>query len=215
VEDQTGAPQTILAVLAGGRGRRIGGAKATVPLGGRPLIGHVLAAARHGGLEAVVVAKRGTELPSLSERVIAEPDEPRHPLCGILAALDFAAEHAADCAVLVVACDMPFLPAVLLRWLAALEGPVVLELDGALQPLPARCTTAQRPALREALAHESSLRSALGTPGARVIADRELIRFGDPRRMLFGVNRREDIVTAESWLAESSGELDQLDVGPA
>ena len=216
--------QAIVAVLAGGRGTRLGGAKSTVPLAGTPLVEHVLAAARDGGIEAVVVAKRGTELPSLAERVIDEPDEPRHPLCGILTALDYAAQRGTGCAVLALACDMPFLPSALLRWLAALEGPVVLEIDGALQPLPALCVTAQRPALRESLARERSLRSALGrcpasdtrsalgarsapdTRPARVVTARELVRFGDPRRMLFGVNRREDLALAESLLAESSNE---------
>jgi molybdopterin-guanine dinucleotide biosynthesis protein A len=198
------SPQAIVAVLAGGRGTRIGGAKATVPLAGTPLIEHVLAAARDGGIEAVVVAKHGTELPSFAERVVEEPEEPRHPLSGILTALDYAAERGTDCAVLAVACDMPFLPGALLRWLAALEGPAVLEMDGALQPLPALCVTAQRPGLRQSLARERSLRSALGTRSARVVTDRELARFGDPRRMLFSVNRREDLALAESWLAESS-----------
>jgi molybdopterin-guanine dinucleotide biosynthesis protein A len=41
----------IVAVLAGGRGSRLGGAKACVELGGTPLISRVLAAA--AGLEAV------------------------------------------------------------------------------------------------------------------------------------------------------------------
>jgi molybdopterin-guanine dinucleotide biosynthesis protein A len=176
-----------------------------VPLAGRPLIGHVLAAARDGGIEAVVVAKRGSELPSLTERVIEEPDEPRHPLCGILRALDFAGERGADCAVLVVACDMPFLSGALLRWLVRLPGSVALEIDGTIQPLPVRCMPAQRPELREALAQGRSLRSALGTRAARVITERELIRFGDPRRLLFGVNRREELTIAESWLAEAPG----------
>jgi molybdopterin-guanine dinucleotide biosynthesis protein A len=194
-------PQAILAVLAGGHGRRIGGAKASVALGGRPLIEHVLVAARDGGIEAVVVAKHGTELPSLAERVIEEPDEPRHPLCGILTALDYAGERAADSAVLAVACDMPFLPGALLRRLAAIDGPVVLELGGALEPLPARCIQSQRPQLREALAQERSLRSALGAGSPRVLGERELSRFGDPARLLFGVNRREDL---ETMLAESS-----------
>jgi molybdopterin-guanine dinucleotide biosynthesis protein A len=135
--------------------------------------------------------------------VIEEPDEPRHPLCGILAALDFASQRAANRGVLVVACDMPFLSAALLRWLAELEGPVALERDGALQPLPARCITSQRPELREALARERSLRCALGTRSARVVTDRELVRFGDPRRLLFGINRPEDVVIAEAWLAAS------------
>jgi molybdopterin-guanine dinucleotide biosynthesis protein A len=198
------SPQAIVAVLAGGRGARIGGSKASVALGGRPLIAHVLAAAREAAIEAVVVAKPGAELPILGEHVIEEPDEPRHPLCGILAALDYASERAPDCAVVALACDMPFVPSALLRRLAALDGPVVLELDGAMQPLPARCTQAQRPELREALAHERSLRSALAAGSPRILGEGDLAEFGDPARLLFGVNSREDLASAEALLAESS-----------
>lgn len=191
-------------MLAGGRGARIGGSKANVALAGKPLIAYVLDAAREAGLEAVVVAKRATELPTLSERVLEEPDEPRHPLSGILTALDYAGERAADCAVLALACDMPFLSSALLRRLAALTGPAVLELDSVLQPLPARCVQAQQPELREALAHERSLRSALAASSPRVLDERELSDFGDPARLLFGINRREDLAIAEAMLAEVS-----------
>ena len=57
----------IVAVLAGGRGRRMGASKAAVPLAGEPLIARPLAAARAAGLDAVVVAKPDTELPPLAE----------------------------------------------------------------------------------------------------------------------------------------------------
>ena len=52
-------------VLAGGAGSRLGGAKATALFAGRPLIEHVVAAARAGGLEPVVVAKARSPLPPL------------------------------------------------------------------------------------------------------------------------------------------------------
>ena len=68
----------IVAVLAGGRGSRLGGAKATALLAGEPLIAHVLRAA--AGFETVVVAKRATPLPAVDVPVWIEPDEPFHPL---------------------------------------------------------------------------------------------------------------------------------------
>lgn len=52
------------AVLAGGAGSRLGGAKAMVKLAGRPLISYPLAAIEQADLEPVVVAKACTELPS-------------------------------------------------------------------------------------------------------------------------------------------------------
>lgn len=50
------------AVLAGGRGSRLGGAKPTAELAGRPLISYPLAALAAAGLEAFVVAKPSTDL---------------------------------------------------------------------------------------------------------------------------------------------------------
>jgi molybdopterin-guanine dinucleotide biosynthesis protein A len=49
-------------VLAGGRGSRLGGSKATVELAGRPLISYPLAALAAAGLDAFVVAKPDTPL---------------------------------------------------------------------------------------------------------------------------------------------------------
>jgi molybdopterin-guanine dinucleotide biosynthesis protein A len=66
-EGTEGAPgprEALGAVLAGGRGRRIGGAKPTADLAGRPLISYPLAALAAAGIEAFVVAKPDTELPS-------------------------------------------------------------------------------------------------------------------------------------------------------
>ena len=75
----------IVAVLAGGRGSRLGGDKAMAVLGGQALISYPLAAARQAGLEeAIVVAKRSSRLPSLAGRVRYEPELPEHPLCGIV-----------------------------------------------------------------------------------------------------------------------------------
>ena len=52
-------------VLAGGLGTRIGGSKATVGLGGRPLISYPLDALGAVLDDVVVLAKADTELPSL------------------------------------------------------------------------------------------------------------------------------------------------------
>jgi molybdopterin-guanine dinucleotide biosynthesis protein A len=196
------APGAIVAVLAGGRGERIGGAKPTRELAGRPLIDYPLAAARAAGLEAVVVAKRDTELPSaLAEPLLVEPDEPRHPLCGALAALDHAAQASPETAVVLVGCDMPFLTGALLGWLAAaLDPAILLEAEGRVQPLPARCSAAHTPLLREGLAAQAPLRETFQSLSPAIVDERVLAYFGDPRRLCFSVNRAEDLDTAERWL---------------
>ncbi|MCW3019381.1 MAG: 4-diphosphocytidyl-2C-methyl-D-erythritol synthase [Solirubrobacterales bacterium] len=193
-------PSPIVAVLAGGRGERLGGAKAMTRLGGRPLICHPLAAARGAGLETVVVAKRSTRLPSLREQVAHEPESPHHPLCGVLAALELAATRSPAPAVLLLACDMPFLTSPLLGWLASLEGTAMAEIDGRPQPLLARCTPGHLPALREALDERRSLTAAIEALSPRLVRERELARFGSPARLCFNVNDAADLRRAEGWL---------------
>ena len=78
----------LVAVLAGGRGRRIGGAKAVAELGGEPLIARPLSAAAAAGVDAVVVAKATTPLPPLGVPVWREPDAPVHPLQALAGAQD-------------------------------------------------------------------------------------------------------------------------------
>jgi len=216
----------LVAVLAGGLGRRMGGAKASATLSGRPLIEYPLEAAREAGMEVVVVAKRASALPALDARVLYEPDEPRHPLCGILAAL-----RARGRPVVAVACDMPFVNGALLAWLArggdrrwdageqashAARGDgdgedgrcaglapraTVVRLEDRLQPLPALYCPADAPALARALAAERSLRATLAELAPRTIGADALARFGDPRRLLFSVNDARDLRVASEWMA--------------
>jgi molybdopterin-guanine dinucleotide biosynthesis protein A len=126
-------------VLAGGRGRRIGGDKAVVELEGRALIHYVLEALHEVCDDVVVTAKRGTILPSLagSADLWIEPDEPRHPLTGVAHALSLAAGRP----ILAVAVDLPLIDAATLRAIvgagaepgaAMVVAPLV---HGRLQPL--------------------------------------------------------------------------------
>ncbi len=154
----------LVAVLAGGRGRRLGGAKPLAELAGSPLIAHPLAAAAAAGLRAVVVAKRQAALPSLDVPVWEEPDEPVHPLLGIVTALERAGGP-----VVAIGCDQPFAGAELLARLAA--GPEgAVHAAGRLAPLPARYEVAWLPALREALAAEAPLRATLEALAPAAIA---------------------------------------------
>lgn len=196
------APRALVAVLAGGRGRRIGGAKPARMLAGRSLIDYPLAAARAAGLPAIVVAKRETELPGgLAEATVLEPEEPHHPLCGALAALEHAARLDPATAVLLVGCDMPFLAPALLRRLAeAHSGAVLIELDGHTQPLPSRCLPEHAGPLRDALAREAPLGEALRSLKPELLGEAQLARFGDPKRLLLSVDRPEELAGAERLL---------------
>lgn len=194
------------AVLAGGAGSRLGGAKATAGLAGRPLISYPLAALAAAGIEPLVVAKRETELPDLAAaagegapppRVVREPDGPRHPLAGIVAALRAAGERP----LVVLACDMPLAAPALLAALAAAPEPLVVPNPGGLlEPLQARYSAALLPALEQALERAAPLRQTVAALGPRLLGDAELSRFGPVDRLFLNVNDEADLARAESVL---------------
>src|SRR4051794_783638 len=109
-------PGPIGVVLAGGAGRRLGGGKAVVDLDGRPLLAYPRGALRAGAGAAAVVARSATGLPQLDSavRIWLEPDEPRHPMTGVVRAL----KEARGRAVLCVAVDLPLVPPGVLRRIA-------------------------------------------------------------------------------------------------
>jgi molybdopterin-guanine dinucleotide biosynthesis protein A len=124
-----------------------------------------------------------------------------HPLCGVLTALEFAAQRTPPPAVVIIACDMPFVTGELLAWIGSLRGAAVAEVDGRLQPLLAHYHPLQRSILQAALAAQSSLSAAVSSLEPRVLQERELSRFGDPERLCFNVNDQDDLAQAEAWLA--------------
>ncbi|HMJ03728.1 MAG TPA: NTP transferase domain-containing protein, partial [Conexibacter sp.] len=187
-------------VLAGGAGRRIGGAKATVALCGRPLLLYPLRVLQAVLAEVVVVAKAGTELPPLpGVPVWTEPDEPRHPLAGIVHALERAAPPAGipgeARAILVCAGDLPFASPELVELVAhadAVGGPALVpRVGGRLQPLLARYEPAARVPLAAALARRP-LPSLIGAVTALAPQVLEL----DDELPFFNVNAPEDLLTA-------------------
>jgi molybdenum cofactor guanylyltransferase len=192
-------------VLAGGRGRRIGGDKAVVSLAGRPLLSYPVRAMLGAIDHVVVVAKPSTVLPALGDVAVwQEPEHPSHPLVGIAEAL----RRAAGGWVLVCAGDMPFVTVSLLTSLASLAlasrasgdpgaAPAVVaaSAEGALQPLlgcygPA-CLEPLAAAAREAVAPARAVVEALGPI---------VVPVTDPRA-LFNVNSASDLREAEALLA--------------
>lgn len=123
-------------VLAGGLGRRIGGAKACVELLRRPLISYPLEAVRRALGNVTIVAKGDTELPSLRRAAVwIEPQEPRHPLTGMVHALAMSEGRP----VLVCAADMPLVTSELIAAIARADPgdapAVVASIGSELQPL--------------------------------------------------------------------------------
>lgn len=189
-----------------------------VELGGRPLIGWVLAAFEEAGIEPVVVVTKPDHglggldglsgLDGPSARIVEEPLHPRHPLLGIITALEAAHEGlgqavpeglgqaAHGAAVVCCPCDVPFVPSELLARLASTEGAAVMpRADGRLQPLIARYGRESLPALRAALAAEDSM-----TTAAEHLRPVVLDAAG-PADAFLNINSPEDLATAERILA--------------
>jgi molybdopterin-guanine dinucleotide biosynthesis protein A len=109
-------------VLAGGRGRRLGGvSKPEVRVGGRPLLDHVLDAT--GGAGRVVVVGP-PELARPGVRTVVEDPPDGGPVAGIDAGLTALAEGGDDGVehVLVLACDVPLSAHVVPALLASAHG---------------------------------------------------------------------------------------------
>ena len=181
------AMEVLGAVLAGGAGRRVGGAKAALQLCGRPLIAYPLQAMRQAGLAPFVVAKRDSALPELDVPVVHDGSDVLHPLAGILAALDHAGGP-----VVVVAADMPDLPPQLLRRLVESDpaaAVVVASVGGELQPLCARYSPAVRDDLERALEAEAPMRRTVAALRPLLVAtDAAAVR---------NVNTLDDLATSE------------------
>jgi molybdopterin-guanine dinucleotide biosynthesis protein A len=170
----------------------MGAPKPIATLGGRPLIAWPLAAAAAAGLDAVVVAKPDTPLPPLGVPVWHEPASPRHPLLGIVTALERSGGP-----VVAVGCDQPWLPPALLAELAAGPGAAAPSVDGAPAPLPARYPPEALDALRAALAAEAPLRRTLAA-----LAPTPLV-LDDPG-VLAGINTPEELAAAEEIASRAS-----------
>lgn len=202
-------PDTLGVILAGGLARRMGGGdKPLRALGGRPLLTHVLDRLRPQ-VAALLLNANGD--PARFARwglpVVADglPDYPG-PLAGILAALDWAAEHRPDLAwIASVPGDSPFIPADLVARLHAAR---------AAGSVPLACARsggwAHPPVGLWPVTLRAELRAAL-EGGERKI-DRWTARFGcaeaewpaTPFDPFFNANTPEELASAESLLQQAA-----------
>ncbi len=180
-------------ILAGGRGRRMGGSKAMVELGGRPLISYPLRAMTMVLDDVVVLAKADTQLPALPGATVwIEPQAQHHPLIGIMQSLGLAGGRP----VVVCAADLPFVTPLLIRRLAVEDSggapAVVAGAGSSMQPLLGRY-------------EPEALRLLPASPGDRPLRDQiaeigpRLLEVEEPE-LLFNVNAPEDLLGAAAIL---------------
>lgn len=177
-------------ILAGGQGRRIGGSKAHVLLGGVPLWRHVLAR-----VEPQVCALAVNAVEAFDGLDCVTDEVPGlGPLGGILAAMIWGESIGAK-RVLTVAVDTPFLPVDLVARLGAADGRIVVAqtADG-LHGTTALWDVQLADDLRAAL--DGGTRKV--TDWANTIGVRPMLF--DDRDAFFNVNTLEDLALAEARL---------------
>lgn len=207
----TGASSGLLGVvLAGGESRRFGRDKATATLGGQPMalrVGRTLEA-RVG---RVGVVGRG----SIPDEALPWPVRPDvrpglGPAGGILTALDWAREVRARGAV-VLACDLPLVPASLVGLLVGRLGPrrpVAPAGPGPLgsEPLCAAYPASALEAVERALAQGPiPAHEVLAGLDPDVVPLEEVESVCDPQWAFLNVNREEDMERARTLLRGAPG----------
>jgi molybdopterin-guanine dinucleotide biosynthesis protein A len=195
-----------LAILAGGRGSRLGGVdKASLLVGGRTILDRQLAAVGPLAREVIVVANDDRLTGDPRFQVIRDPDPHAGVLPAMLAALDAATSEF----VLLIACDMPFVVKAVVEELLRLTigyDAVVPDVDGHLQPMLAvyrvePCRTAIRTALERGDRRMISFLDDVKTFSVReaVLA----MTMTNVRVSFFNVNTPDDLEEAERIYAET------------
>lgn len=189
----------VVAILAGGAGRRIGGGKPRRLLGGARLLDHALTCVSFSVAPVILAARTPEQVAGFDGTVVLDAPGIEGPLAGLLSALSWAAEAGAD-RVLTLPCDMPFLPADLLHRLEQALAPglgvAVAASDGRLHPVCALWRTAVVPTLLQRVGEARlSLRGLSEAVGCAVVE--WPIEGGDP---FLNINSAEDLAAAEAML---------------
>jgi len=187
-------------ILAGGLSRRLGRDKALEPFGGQPLISRVLGRIDCLTDETVVVVNsesRGAELP-LPDDVKTAIDI--YPDSGSLGGIFTGLAAAANDWGFVVACDMPFLNAGLVKhMIASRDGydAIVPILDGYPEPTHALYSKTCLPYIERRLkARQLKIAGFFDDVRVRYVGAEEIDSFDSERLSFFNVNTPQDLSRA-------------------
>ncbi|AZK45844.1 molybdenum cofactor guanylyltransferase [Paenibacillus lentus] len=204
-------------ILAGGKSSRMGTNKAVLPLGGQPVIEHLVRELQKATGNIVISCGQSSEYAELGLPLLYDI----YPRCGPLAGLHAGLAASPHRWNLVVSCDMPFVNASLAQYLVKqaleLEGrgaedggraieAVIPRVNGQIHPLLAmyRCTVL--PGLEQML-DDGCLKVKQWTSGlaVRYITGEELSRAsGIPLEMIvFNMNRPEDYQAAQFYFEQN------------
>jgi molybdopterin-guanine dinucleotide biosynthesis protein A len=186
------------AILAGGRGTRLGGVdKSALVIDGQRLIDRQLAVLGRLADHLLIVATQPGRFAALGVPVVSDlvPDS------GALGGLHTAISAASSDLTLVVACDMPFLTEAFLQRVVEGAGPdvdaAVPCVDGRLHPLAAAYRrTCLPPLARRLEARRLRVVDFLSDVTVRQIGQEELTALDPDGTVLFNVNTPDDVAVA-------------------
>jgi molybdopterin-guanine dinucleotide biosynthesis protein A len=191
-----------IAINAGGKSSRMGADKSFVDLLGKPMIEHILArVANLGQSETILITNKPTEYAHLKLPMYSDVLPDKGSLGGIYTAI----HHSASAYTLVVACDMPFINAALLRYMVGLigaaDGPVdviVPRVEGFPEGLHAIYRKTCLPFIRERLdADRLKVVGFYDSVQVRYLDEPEYLPI-DPRKLSFlNINTPEELAAAQ------------------
>ncbi len=189
------------AVLAGGNASRFGGSpKGLESVGGERILDRVVRSVHAATGSSPLLVANSPEAPDWNPDLEVVQDAIRN--CGSLGGI-YTALTAGEGPVLVVAWDMPFISADLLKALIESSNDYDAYLpmngdSGEVEPLCAVYGPACRGPIRERLAGEDFRASGfLHEVRSGTLQPEETERHGDPKTLFFNVNTAADLATAE------------------
>jgi len=179
-------------VLSGGENKRMGKDKAFLTIAGIPMIEHVLKALRNATDRVIIVTNSPQAYASYDATVVTDASAKRGPLTGIYTGL----LHSADEYNIVVACDMPFLNASLLSYMAGLVGDydvVVPKVGEYIEPLHAIYRKQLLPVMEKRIQRDArQIRGVFSEVRVRYVTESEIDRFDPKRRSFKNLNTPEE-----------------------
>jgi molybdopterin-guanine dinucleotide biosynthesis protein A len=187
-------------ILAGGLSRRMGTNKSFLPIGGKPLIQHVIERVSTLHLPVILI----TNSPKQYARFELPMYGDVYPQCGSLGGLYTALHHSTTDYTLCVACDMPFLNVDLLGYMldlgSGVDG-VVPHIAGTYQSLHAVYGRNCLPIMYEQLEQER-LRISDIYPHLkiRLVTEVEVEHFDPEHRSFVNLNTLDDVAHIQKRL---------------
>lgn len=204
-----GRPPFSAAVLAGGRGKRLGADKTTLNIGGVPVLDRVVSFLRDIFPEVLVVVQDEGSLDARrfgpGVRVVGDVLPGKGPLGGIYTALS----NSSYPQVFVMACDMPYPQEGLVRRLLSLadQAEAVVPRRGEyIEPLFAVYSRSLKERIRSRLERGLlKIHRFLDTVDVRFLEEEEIAACDPDFRSFFNINTREDLRRALRMEGRNAG----------